>query len=433
MRASRTASVTGDEPFYLLTMQSLVSDGDLDLRDEYAGGEMSRFWDGTVPLWSQMEPAPDGRLLSPHDPGLPLVAVPAYWIGGLRGVQRFLVVLWAAAMAVASVLASRVGCPQWAASLGAIVVGAGTPGIVYASQVYPEAPAALAVAVGLLVATGARERKPRPLALAAALVALGWLGVKYAGVGAVIGGVWAWRFRHDRRALVVAGVAVGAAAGHSAWWHAATFGSLTPYSTNVVWAGAGTTEILGDHMRIAGRAYRLVGLFVDARFGLVRWLPATVLVVCGTSRRMLAHVGVVVVCVLVGAFASITMMGWWFPARMLVAGFPALVVLVAAGAARLPRAAVALSVWSLAIAAALVWAARTGAVHLAVDPFTLGFPLPPALLFPDFRQVGALQVVLSLAWAAALFTLRLCTSRRDLIGASHWRRTDTPVPAGERG
>jgi hypothetical protein len=72
MRASATATVTGDEPFYLLTAQSLVSDGDLDLRDEYAapGREMARFWDGTKPLWKQMEPAPGGALLSPHDPGL---------------------------------------------------------------------------------------------------------------------------------------------------------------------------------------------------------------------------------------------------------------------------------------------------------------------------------------------------------------------------
>ena len=36
MRAAQTSDITGDEPFYLLTTQSLVSDGDLDLRDEYA-------------------------------------------------------------------------------------------------------------------------------------------------------------------------------------------------------------------------------------------------------------------------------------------------------------------------------------------------------------------------------------------------------------
>jgi len=99
MRASRTASVTGDEPFYLLTAQSLLSDGDLDLRDEYRNREERRFWDGSVRLWKQMKPTSDGRLLSPHDPGLSLLTLPAYAAAGLRGVQRLLVVLWALAMA----------------------------------------------------------------------------------------------------------------------------------------------------------------------------------------------------------------------------------------------------------------------------------------------------------------------------------------------
>ncbi|HEX2063595.1 MAG TPA: hypothetical protein VHE80_04150, partial [Acidimicrobiales bacterium] len=142
MRAARTASVTGDEPFYLLTTQSLSSDGDLDLRDEYAGHEERRFWDGTIPLWKQMEPAPDGRLLSPHDPGLSVLLVPAYRLGGLAGAQRFLVLIWAAAMACAAVLARRAGAPPWAAVGAAVVVGAGPPGLVYASQVYPEGAAA---------------------------------------------------------------------------------------------------------------------------------------------------------------------------------------------------------------------------------------------------------------------------------------------------
>jgi hypothetical protein len=109
----------------------------------------------------------------------------------------------------------------------------------------------------------------------------------------------------------------------------------------------------------------------------------------------------------VGTFGSITMMGWWFPGRMLVAGFPALAVLIAVGAARLPRTAIVLGVWSLLIATALVWSARTGGVRLAVDPFTLGFPLAPAWLFPDFRQFGPREVLVSLGLMAALIGARL--------------------------
>ncbi|MDP9070582.1 MAG: hypothetical protein M3N68_04740 [Actinomycetota bacterium] len=399
MRASGTASVTGDEPFYLLTTQSLSSDGDLDLDDEYRDHEEGAFWDGTVPLWKQMEPTADGRLLAPHDPGLPVLALPAYQLGGLRGVQRFLVVVWAAAMACGALLARRAGGPWWAALLGAAVVGAGAPGVVYASQVYPEGPAALCLAVALLVASG---RRARPVVLAGALAALAWLGVKYVPVGALVAAAWAWRFRSDRRALAVAAGMAGATGAHFVWWHLRTFGGLTPYASNVVWAGEGTARILDHHLALTGRAYRLYGLFLDARFGLFRWLPAALLAGWGLRRRAGLPAGVVGVCVLMGTFVSITMMGWWFPGRMLVAGFPALVVLVALGAARLPRVALGLSAWSLAIATALVWSARTGGVRLAVDPWTMGFPLPPAALFPDFRSFTWRQVLQSCAWGAAL-------------------------------
>lgn len=398
MRASRTASTTGDEPFYLLTAESLRSDGDLDLRDEYRKHEYEEFWDGTVPLWKQMTPAPDGRLLAPHDPGLPLLVLPAYAVGGLRGVQRFLVLLWAAAMACAARLARRAGAPPWAAALGAVVVGAGTPGMVYASQVYPEGAAALAMALGLLLATGERAR---PLALAAVLVSLAWLGVKYVPLGALVALVHVRRHGVDRRALAVLAVA----GVHYVWWHVHTFGGLTPYSTNVVWSGEGDSSILADHVDWSGRSYRLYGLFLDARFGLFRWLPIAVLALWGVGRRTAAHAGVIGICVLMGTFVSITMMGWWFPGRMLIAGFGALVVLVALGAARLPRTAIVLGGWSLLVAAFLVVAARTGDVRLAVDPFTLGFPLAPAALFPDFRGFGARQVALSCGWAAALTML----------------------------
>ena len=414
MRASRTANVTGDEPFYLMTVQSLVSDGDLDLRDDYADHEERRFWRGTVPLWKQMEPTPDGRLLAPHDPGLPLLLVPAYRLGGLAGVQRFLVLLWAAAMAIVTVLARRAGAPVWAAVLGATVVGAGAPGVVYASQVYPEGAAALTVAVGLLLVT---DQRARPLLFAVTLIAMAWLGVKYVPIGALLAVAYARRHPVDRRALAL----LAAAGVHYAWWHVHTFGGLTPYTTNVVWAGDSDRQILVDHVDWSGRSYRLYGLFLDARFGLFRWLPAAVLALFAVRpfRRSGWHfrpsvvesasqngvgvgVGVVGVCVLMGTFVSITMMGWWFPGRMLVAGLPALAVLVALGAARFPRVAVAVGAYSLAIAAAVVVAGHTGAIRPAVDPFTLGPPLLPAALFPDFRGFGARQVGLTITWIAAL-------------------------------
>jgi hypothetical protein len=265
----------------------------------------------------------------------------------------------------------------------------------------------------LLVLT---SRRPRPLALAALLTALVWLGVKYAPLAAVFVGAAAWRFRAERRALGVLATVGSLSAAVFAVWHVRTFGGLTPYGSNVVWAGEGTTTIVADHVQFEYRSYRLYGLFLDARFGLVRWLPMTVLALLGIRRATAVAVGLLVTAAAVGAFASITIMGWWFPGRPLVAVLPALVALLAFAVARVPAVALGLAVWSLAIAAAVAVAARTGGIRLAVDPWELGVPLPPAWLFPDFRAFGARQVAVSLAWAALallLLLLRQCVCARS--------------------
>ncbi|HEX2063584.1 MAG TPA: hypothetical protein VHE80_04090, partial [Acidimicrobiales bacterium] len=246
----------------------------------------------------------------------------------------------------------------------------------------------------------------RPWPIAAALVALAWLGVKYVPLGAVVAAVWAWRFRRERAALATAGVVGGLAAVHFGWWHLQTFGGLTPYGTNVVWAGEGTVGILESHVDVTGRGYRLYGLFLDARFGLLRWLPAAALALWGVTRRTAVHTAVVAGCVLMGTFVSITMMGWWFPGRMLVAGLPALAVLMALGATRLPKTFLAMGACSLLIGAVLAYQARTGTVYLAVNPFDMGFPLPPSWLFPDFRHFTWREMLLSTIWIAALAALR---------------------------
>ncbi|MGH9177784.1 MAG: hypothetical protein ACRD0N_04425, partial [Acidimicrobiales bacterium] len=132
---------------------------------------------------------------------------------------------------------------------------------------------------------------------------------------------------------------------------------------------------------------------------------------------------VLAVGVLMGTFVSITMMGWWFPGRMLVAGLPALVVLVALGAARLPRTAVVLSAWSVAIGGAVAWAGRTGRIRVAVDPFDLGFPLAPAAVFPDFRSFGLRTLVLAAAWLAGLAAAWWALHRCRTAGACGSRST----------
>jgi hypothetical protein len=67
-------------------------------------------------------------------------------------------------------------------------------------------------------------------------------------------------------------------------FHQATYGGLTPYALNRLYAGDGIVELVGRHVEVGNRLYRFLGLWVDAEFGLVRWAPVLVLVLVATPR-----------------------------------------------------------------------------------------------------------------------------------------------------
>src|ERR671914_953425 len=77
----------GDEPHYLLAAESLVSDSDVDLRDEYAARDFEAFYPYDLDRHGKET---DGRLHEPHGIGFPLLIAPAYAAGGEAGVEIFL-------------------------------------------------------------------------------------------------------------------------------------------------------------------------------------------------------------------------------------------------------------------------------------------------------------------------------------------------------
>src|SRR4029453_875416 len=181
---------TADEPQYLLTAISLAEDGDLDIADELAEGRWRAFH--ALPLPEQTEARADGRRLSPHDPLLPLLLAGPVAVGGWVGAKLAMAAL--AGLLAALLLwtaVRRLGVPLGVAALAAGLFACSPPLAVYGSQVYPELPAALAVlaAVAALLSPGGRAT----LVVGGAVVALPWLGGKYAPVGAVIALVACWR------------------------------------------------------------------------------------------------------------------------------------------------------------------------------------------------------------------------------------------------
>jgi hypothetical protein len=474
--ATHGTQTTADEPQYLLTAISLAEDRDLDIADELAAGRWRAFH--ALPLPEQTEPLPSGRRLSPHDPLLPLLLAAPVAAGGWVGAKL-------AMAALAGVLAGlllwtavrRFGVPVGSALPVVAVFALSPPLAVYGSQLYPELPAALAVvaAVAALTAPGppANAAAPRPAATSAprqspnggapapappgpaappgrggplahagapgpaavvvvgvAVVALPWLAVKYVPVAAVIALLAVWRLLGAgarRRALALA---AGLAAAGMAfvvlhrWW----YGGWTPYATGDHFVGGELTAV-GSDPDYLGRSRRLLGLATDRGFGVAAWQPAFLLAVpalATLARRR--HAGWAALALplaagwLVATFVALTMHGWWFPGRQVVAVLPLAVLAVACWAGGSPRRRLAVAVAGGVGVVAYAWLLAdglAGRVTWAVDAFATRDPAYRAwrLVLPDYLTVTTATWVLHAAWLVVVAVWAAVTWRRAAAAA----------------
>ena len=417
MRATRGASITGDEPFYLMTTQSLLADGDFDLRNQYDAKSYQSFFDHAEDLWFQSTPQEDGSLLSPHNPGLSFLVIPGFALGGLLGTQIQLMLLAAATLALAFVLADRLtGCRliSWVVSLG---VGLSATAFIYSTEIYPEFPAALALVAALLLVTRRSELGAvDALWLAGALTAMCWLGTKYVPLALIVSAYFLVKADGAGRiALLVAG---GVSAILYAGFHLYLFGGLTPYGNNVVYSQWSTAEILAGHIEFGERYYRLWGIFIDRNFGMGRWAPLLLVAVPGLALLAMGKgamrlvLALVMAQLLIATFVAVTMMGWWFAGRTMLTALPLLIVPIALVVARMSlwwRIAVAvLGVYSMAVTVGLAAAGHSREITIAVDPFDMAFPPFQGLsgLFPLYTWWTAETWWLTYFWLtlAALAT-----------------------------
>ena len=442
-RASHGARVTADEPQYLTTAISIGEDFDLDISDELAERRFEPYHE--IDLNPQTIDLDDsGRRVSPHDPLLPaLLAVPMR-LGGWAAAKTALAAFAAATAAATLWLAvRRFAVP---AGLGAVVVGAffaSPPLTAYATQVYPEMPAALCLTLGLAAATGPLGRRGRAVLLLG-VIALPWLSVKYAPAAAVLVVALAARTWRGRGRRLVSDLAVLAAAGAVYLvFHRAVYGGWTAYASGDHFVG-GELQVLGSDPDYAGRSRRLVGLLVDRGFGLVAWTPAYLLAV--PALAALARWRPPGWSVLVAAFAAAyavaiwaapTMHGWWWPGRQLVVALPVVVVAVAVLAGRLTAllwpalggCAVGIFNWLW-----LVVESSTGRRTLVTDFEATSNPVYRAwrVLLPDHRDFDAAAVVLTLVWALVLAATAVWAALRGLAGPSGGRPAlvRPPQPTG---
>ncbi len=409
----------GDEPHYLLATESIVEDGDVDVNDEYAERAYAKFYPYELERQGRET---EGRLNEPHGPGLPLVTAPVYALGGTEGVELFLAAVAALAVALAYRLALRVVPDPWALG-AALAVGLSPPMLAYGSAVYPELTAAAALAAAALLAVRLDSRPSRRDAFVcfALLGLLPWLGTKFVPAG-LVAGFFAARalWRAHRRTLAVGSVELSLfSLAVYVGVNEAFYGGPTPYAAGPAGETATGATFPGGHVE---RAYRLVALFLDRDYGLLRWAPVLLLAFAGlwwlwrSHRERLARAvprlreieltgdlcaAVLGGQLLVAAFLAPTMFGFWFPGRQMLAVLPLAVPLVAWGLRHAPRVGTLLAALTVAASAWLYVDLRWGDGSFVTDRPDAPFG-PLTSLFPPFESGNAWPFWLAGAVAAAL-------------------------------
>jgi hypothetical protein len=440
-RATYGARTTADEPQYLLTALSLARDHDLWIEDEILTRAYRPFHEVTLPV--QTETLGNGHAVSPHDPLLPVLLAGPVALGGWAAAKAALVVPAGVLAGLLTWIAHRrLGVALLPAAATALAFGLTAPLAPYATQVYPELPAALLVAVALAGLLAPRPRSPANLiAVAVPVALLPWLGVKYVPVAVALAAVGGWALRRDGRAREAAAAAVGLAVAAGAYLvvHRAVYGGWTVYAAGDHFAG-GELTVVGSDPDYLGRSRRLVGLLLDRGFGLAAWMPGYLLAVPALAvlvrRRPAGWAGLVVPLAAGWATATwvaLTMHGWWWPGRQTVVVLPCLVLVVAwwvgeaATTGRL-RLLATTAVYGVVAWLWLVAEVLAGQRTLIVDFEGTTNPLYRVwrLALPDYRDPGLGSWLRHGVWLAVLAGLALA-SVPDLIPRT--RRRPVHVPA----
>jgi len=324
----------GDEPHYLVITQSLLFDGDLKIENNHKRGDYRAYFGGDLAP-HVVRRGRNGEMYSIHAPGLPAMILPAFVVGGYRGVVIFLILVSSAACGLAWWLAWRATNNRSAAWFGWATVTLSAPFLLESYTVFPDAPAAVLVLTGFWALLGdglegsegvEGSRFPSSPSLpstpslypwllhGAALAALPWLHTRFAVLAATLGGL----------------ILVRLARGPNPFAKAAAFLTV-PAAGALAWLGFflviyGTPDPTAPYGGDVGSSLAFLpngfgGLLFDQGFGLLATAPVLAVGFIGFARaRRLAVEWLVVAIPYLLAVGTYAM--WWAgssgPARFLV-------------------------------------------------------------------------------------------------------------------
>ncbi len=422
-----------DEPHYLVIMQSVVFDRDLDLTNNYDSEAYREFYPDQLPDRHVIQVGPWQYPI--RDLGLPLIASLPFAAAGRAGVVALMAIV-AAALAAQLYLACRdLRIAHRPALVGTALACVTHPILSYTTQIYPELLAALAfVSAARLVRAG---RGATPLALAGAAACIGvlpWLSTRAALIAVGAGLVIAYCALRPpplaspaQRVVRVAAAALPfiALLGALSYVNWLLFGRFMP--------GA-AYYLVSDQQQVLTFAPQVgtLGLLFDRTFGLIPRAPVYLLAALGVVALWRRGPSALLVTLVLGwlvAFTFIASIAYWWadgaPAsRYILAGLPFFAVLLAAGLERLESLrAVAWRALAVGLAAFSLFIAYVYAVlpniryDLAVDirlterdgqlfEFVGRLVRPdPAAAFPSIVRATPADYALGALWFALIVAL----------------------------
>jgi hypothetical protein len=342
----------GDEPHYLVITQSLLKDHDLRIENNHAQRDYAAYFGAELEPHA-IAPGRNGGTYSVHPIGLPLLAAPAFALGGYPAVVDLMILLAAAAAALAWRWVRRTTGSVSAATFSWSVTALSVPYLTGSGTIYPEIPAAFAVMVAATVAirdvglgdraAGAATAEParawRAVLLGLATAVLPWLHAKYSVMGGVLLAIGVWRIWRDRppmpwtRERLAVAASAPFALSVAAWlgFHYLVWGSPWP---SAPYGGAAGTQ-----MSLAALTRGVPGLLLDQEYGVLPYAPALALGLVGLwsmwrtggrARGVAVEIGLALAA-LVGTVGAFHM--WWggtaLPGRMVISGLLLLTLPVA--------------------------------------------------------------------------------------------------------
>ena len=293
--------VTGDEPHYLIVTHSILFDGDIELTNNYfEQKDYKNYHPGELMSGHYHKGKDRGRYPS-HGLGLPVLLIPAYWVGIHFGAYWILFLCRATMAIILSFLVAQIyflarekmgDRPGLLA--GWLVVSFTAPLVYYSCLVYPEICAALCMIYPFrILSGGGKPGKHRSILAAVMLALLPWLGIKYIPAQIVLLFFWLIVFKQNRfrwrGQLLLFPLLSALSLVFFLVFMQTVFGTVSPAALYLGGAspGASQAEKFLDHLfhgmdnHLTYLVPTLISYFMDQKVGLLFYSPVFILSLVG--------------------------------------------------------------------------------------------------------------------------------------------------------